>query len=195
VGSDYIAELTASHIVPSVLVGYSGGGLTALEMAAQLEATGAAVRLVVMLDTEAPDLPRPTRTQRAVRRLEPGVVPFATFVHQWQRDRRQRRRGQLTDLERDLEGLVDIGSVADIVYRNAIVPPIHAPVLLVRAATKTRPWDLGWSRHIGGRFAVEDVPGDHVTMLRPPQVAHVARAIRIATVHADGDVAHLVAAR
>jgi amino acid adenylation domain-containing protein len=194
-GSDYIAELTASHIVPSVLVGYSGGGLTALEMAAQLEATGAAVRLVVMLDTEAPDLPRPTRTQRAVRRLEPGVVPFATFVHQWQRDRRQRRRGQLTDLERDLEGLVDIGSVADIVYRNAIVPPIHAPVLLVRAATKTRPWDLGWSRHIGGRFAVEDVPGDHVTMLRPPQVAHVARAIRIATVHADGDVAHLVAAR
>jgi amino acid adenylation domain-containing protein len=182
---DYLSELAAANIMPSVLVGYSGGGLTVLEMAHRLEAEGRPPSLVILLDTEAPDLAPPTRLQRGLRRLEPGIVSFASFTRQWARDRKVHAAGQLTELERDLDGLVDIGAVADIVYRNATIQPIASPILLIRAATRTRPWDLGWSRRVTGRFAVIDVPGDHVTMLRPPQVQHVAKAIRIATVQAD----------
>ena len=51
---DYLAELrTVQPHGPYLLGGFSGGGITAYEMARQLLAEGESVPLIVMLDTPA----------------------------------------------------------------------------------------------------------------------------------------------
>jgi thioesterase domain-containing protein len=34
--------------------------------------------------------------------------------------------------------------------------------------------DLGWSKYVTGPVTVVDVPGDHLSMIRPPHVATLA---------------------
>ena len=65
--ADYIAELrTVQPHGPYLLGGFSGGGITAYEMARQLEADGEEVALLVMLDTPLPMRPPLTRRDRAL---------------------------------------------------------------------------------------------------------------------------------
>ena len=60
--ADYIAELrTVQPHGPYLLGGFSGGGITAYEMARQLEADGEEVALLVMLDTPLPMRPALSR--------------------------------------------------------------------------------------------------------------------------------------
>ncbi len=60
--ADYIAELRqVQPHGPYLLGGFSGGGLTAWEMAQQLEAAGEEVALLVLLDTPLPHATRPCR--------------------------------------------------------------------------------------------------------------------------------------
>jgi len=68
--------------------------------------------------------------------------------------------------------------------------PIDAPVTLFRsrelqpdqlvaetAAQVRAEADLGWERYVNEEVEVRIVPGDHLTMMRPPQVASLARSI------------------
>ncbi|MCX7178859.1 MAG: alpha/beta fold hydrolase [Proteobacteria bacterium] len=44
--------------------------------------------------------------------------------------------------------------------------------------------ELGWTDYIRCRLVVEDVPGDHLTMMRPPQVAKLAAILETYLEHA-----------
>jgi amino acid adenylation domain-containing protein len=167
---DYLTELADAAIEPTVIIGYSGGGLTAREMAYQRALAGLPTRLVVVLDTEAPLVTRPTPLARAWRRLEDGPVSFVRFTTRW--------------LHRHVSGPAETASLSaavadqvEEVYDAAPSRRIETPMLVVRAWTRTRPWDLGWSAIHDGPLHVVDVGGDHVTMLRAPHAAAVAKAI------------------
>jgi acyl carrier protein len=78
---DYLVELRrAQPAGPYLLGGFSGGGITALEMAHQLLAAGEEVALLAMLDTQLPCPPVLSMNERArilwqrVRRRGPSAV-------------------------------------------------------------------------------------------------------------------------
>src|SRR5262249_52484956 len=96
---DYIAELrTVQATGPYLLGGFSGGGITAYEMARQLMAAGETIALLVLLDTPLPRNPtlgsldrwrlhlHGFRQRGASHLLDWGRSPY-----EWEPNRRPRR--------------------------------------------------------------------------------------------------------
>jgi thioesterase domain-containing protein len=156
-----------------VLVGYSGGGLIAIEMARRLSAAGSAVRSVVLLDTALPGPDRASRARRLVRRAQDEGRDLPRFVRQRTAAaaRRRLRRPAPED------ELVDLGPHFDAADAAHRLLPYSGAVTLIRARTWTEPADLGWSPFLTGPVTLHDVRGGHVRMLLPPHVDEVARIL------------------
>ena len=94
---DYLAEMRAVQPDgPYLLGGFSGGGITAFEMAQQLHAVGEEVGILVFLDTIPPTGPTLNAIERAKiqreRLAEKGlgyVKEWATNRVRWERERRR----------------------------------------------------------------------------------------------------------
>ena len=190
---------------PSVLGGWSSGGVIAFEMARQLEAAGSPVRQVLVLDSPAPvpaagtpvdeagllawfleDLDRGFDAERdgpALRRALAGAPPDELL-------------GRALDLA---GGGLDAGELAPVLavfrtvvtacrgYRPAV---IAADIAVLRAAEgrvtefdghpfAARP-DWGWAGLTRGRVTTATVPGTHHTLLAEANVGAVAAALRAA---------------
>ena len=200
--TDYIAELrTVQPRGPYLLGGFSGGGLTAFEMARQLRAQGEEVGLLVLLDTPLPRRPglRPMdRVRIQVQNLrEQGFGYFWSWFRnrvRWEWGKVSRRMGWTVEADdADRFQSVAVGNA----FRAALLrhQMVHEPVdaLLLRPVLD-RHYRLG-----GGRFAsrgreivapdnfwtplvrslqVVEVPGDHDSMVLEPNVRALARELR-----------------
>ena len=181
---------------PYLVAGFSGGGLTALEIARQLQADGEGVARLVMLDTPVPMRPTLTRKDRLmiraaeIRREGPG------FLSRWLRERLAYERSRRQQLpQADSAG-----------FHNAA---IHAAFLGALPQFEMRVWDgpvtlyrprldrqfkVSGGMHVSTareyvfednlwspwmpELTVVEVPGDHDSMVLEPCVRVLADRMR-----------------
>ena len=185
----YIAALRQVQAAgPYRLLGYSLGGLLALEMARQLADRGEVLDLLAVLDTLA--LPIESRTRdfaeilfdlsgehpslsvESLRTLEPEAQ-FAYFVEK-------------ANTEKFLPGLdletvrryARAGKVHNQARHSYVLRPYPGRIVLFRATSghvlHCPDPSLGWSRLAVGGLEVQDVPGSHDLMIQSPHVQILA---------------------
>lgn len=191
--ADYLAEIRqVQPDGPYLFGGFSGGGITAYEMAQQVTAQGGEVALMCMLDTPLPERPRLSRRDKAliklaeIRRKGPGYVKeWAMNRLEWELRKRQVRGD-------DAQGFNN--HKIEAAFRTAVaqyeVKPWGGPLLLFRPPLD-RHWkvsnghwvsaareyvfpDNQW-RQWAPNVQVVEVPGDHDSMVLDPNVAALAR--------------------
>jgi thioesterase domain-containing protein len=200
--SDYLAEVRRMQPHgPYLLGGFSGGGITAYEMAQQLLADGEEVALLAMLDTALPRAPVLTANERArihwdrIRRRGPA------YLTEWARNT---SRWELAQLAKRLRGndaehmpsefrSEEIGAA----FRRALaryelrpypgVVTLFRPKLDIahvlgpgRMTNSQREFvfhDNGWGPY-AARVDVHEVPGDHDSLVLEPNVRVLAAKLR-----------------
>ena len=202
--ADHIAELrTVQPHGPYLLGGFSGGGITAYEMARQLRAAGEEVALLVLLDTPLPGkdvvgLVDRLRIQwQRLARQGPGYLwRWARSRWQWELARLRRRLGRGDDAAAAPSGAFHSQAI-EAAFRGALavyrVEPQPLAAWLFRPALD-RTYDLGGGRHANrarelvlpdngwtpylADLRVVEVPGDHDSMVLEPNVRSLAAQLR-----------------
>ena len=204
---DYLAEIRqVQPRGPYLIGGFSGGGITAYEMARQLKEAGEAVAALIMLDTP---LPRPralTRQDRMMLQLLRFREKGVTYPIEWA------RRRILWEIERRKAVEFEVSTDE---FHNA---EIRAGFLSAVGKYQVQPWDgkitlfrppLSKRYQVApGRYVNEDreyedpanewdqyapnleifeVPGDHDSMVLEPNVRVLAARIRTVLQKADSD--------
>jgi len=197
---DYIAEIRAVQPHgPYMLGGFSGGGITALEIAQQLQAAGDQVSLLVMLDT-----PLPVRRTLALadrlliqwQELREGGIGY---VMRWAGNR---LRWEIAKRK----GTTNTAQETDHDFHNAAIEAafMHSvlcyklrkwagPLVLFRPPLVGK-WQVAASRLISSerayvthdndwgdwaeRLEVHEVPGDHDSMVLEPNVRVLAAGMK-----------------
>ena len=195
----YLAEMKQVQPEgPYYIGGFSGGGVTAYEMAQQLESAGETVGLLVMLDTPAPDQPS-------------GLGMVDKMVLQWQNLKQHgvqswmdilRRRLSKSEKGDDNAAGADpaefrselVGEAFLEALRHYRVPPYDGVVHLFRPEPvvvyqlpggKRLTWDRThiddlnhWGPHVKGIIKTHVVPGDHDSMVLEPNVRVLGSVLR-----------------
>ena len=194
--ADYIAEMRqVQPHGPYYLSGFSGGGITAYEIAQQLDAAGDEVAVMALLDTPLPVRQTLTVPDKMLIKLQEIRKKGGGYLLEWARNRVQweitRRRDQgAPGVE---TGAFDNAGVAQ-AFRHAAatyqVQPWQGPITLLRPRLD-RHWkvsrgqwvsrereyvhsDNQWTR-LAPRLEVIEVPGDHDSMVLMPNVSALAR--------------------
>ncbi|WP_444547642.1 amino acid adenylation domain-containing protein [Sorangium atrum] len=168
----YLQELRAVQPEgPYLLGGHSAGGVIAYEMAQQLLAEGQKAQLL-LLDTGS--------LASARRRSIEGAEDMVQQMSALQETAPKAYEGFVAALQEDTPFRAIVLSTwrAMTLYEPR---PTQASVLFVRAREQLEAEsdDVGyWMNLTRGPFAMHQVPGNHFTMMEPPQVASVARVIR-----------------
>ena len=209
--TDYIAELRQVQPQgPYLLGGFSGGGLTAWEMARQLEAAGEEVSLLVLLDTPLPVRPSLTRPDKALIKLAelrekgPGyLVEWAKTRWEWEKTKRlapeaagtaQFHNAEIEAAFRAAIGIYDLPqrSGATVMYR----PPLDRKWQVTNGRWVSSAKEYVFPDNDLTRFApalqVVEVPGDHDSMVLEPNVRVLAARMRAAIAEADGGPGRVV---
>ncbi|WP_437590514.1 amino acid adenylation domain-containing protein [Sorangium sp. So ce1000] len=169
----YLRELRAVQPEgPYLLGGHSAGGVIAYEMAQQLLAEGERAQLL-LLDTGSP---------ASARRMSiEGVDDMLREMLGFQEEAPKAYQGFAAALQEDAPFRAIVLSTwrAMTLYEPR---PTQASVLFARAREQlgaSESDDVGyWMNLTRGSFVMHQVPGNHFTMMEPPQVAAVARVIR-----------------
>ena len=192
---------------PYLLAGFSGGGLTALEIARQLDAAGEAIGRLVMLDTPIPMRPVLSRRDRLLIRAAELREGGLGFLRDWARARWRYARAQ-----RRGGGADDTGGNGPAFHNESIRAAFVAalpgfrmakwdgPVTLYRPRLDRRFAVSGgrfvstgreyvfddnlWSPWLGD-LTIEEVPGDHDSMVLEPCVRVLATRMRKTLAEAD----------
>ncbi len=198
IASELVAGIrSVARTGPYYVLGYSGGGLIAYEIAQQLKKSGDELALLGMLDTYRPGYP--------------GLLPLRTrFIRHFRKlgrlDRAERGRyvldraraavrrlglSMLSSRPRTHNGsetpsaAVQIDSTAWRELRRRYRPAIyHGRVELFTAESPD--WlgsdfsdaTLGWGALVKGELNVHRIRGQHMEMIKPPSVADLAEEIR-----------------
>lgn len=194
-----LPSLAAAHLAairrvqplgPYYLLGWSVGGVIALEVARQLRVLGEQVRRVALLDSYAPAVLRTlTADQHDPMRafawdlaeaagLDPAtVLPSVLPVHPEALLELPVLREPLAGLgaERVKQAYAVFVTIMTAVGRHQPAPA-DCPVTLFRAATWAGLPGHGWPGMIR-RLGIKDVPGRHGTMLLSPNVTVLAHEI------------------
>lgn len=161
---------------PYRLVGYSGGGIVAIEMARALRGAGQDVALLALIDTFAPDLRARTRREQwegRMRRLRRLGLGYAT---RWCNERARSLGRTLVGRPAPtatVEGLIDMTPAFDAALARYKLQPYDGDAVVFRAAVDDydiHPPDLGWRSWVTGRLEVVRVAGDHQSMTCEPAV-------------------------
>lgn len=209
---DYIAELREVQPQgPYLLGGFSGGGLTAYEMARQLRAAGQEVAMLVMLDTPLPMREPLSRNDRLMIRLGEIREGGFGFVKTWLGDRiryeiGRRRKSQALEAGAEASD----GAFHDLAIEAAFLSWLpgmtltewDGPVAMFRPPLDPR-WKVSGGRHVTTariymledngwsawmpNLRVVEVPGDHDSMVLEPNVRRMASVLREILREADGD--------
>ncbi|MEZ5750573.1 MAG: SDR family NAD(P)-dependent oxidoreductase [Paracoccaceae bacterium] len=204
---DYLAEVRQIQPHgPYLLGGFSGGGLTALEMARILRAEGEEVKLLTMLDTPLPLRPELSRQDKAMIKLHEFRRKGLGYFSEWAQARRDWKETQARMAE-EAAGEADSGfhnRAIETAFRNALphvaTTPYDGKVALFRP-----PLDLHW-KVTGGRWvshakeyvyadndwsqfmpalSVHEVPGDHDSMVLEPNVRVMASKLKALIAEVD----------
>jgi acyl transferase domain-containing protein/thioesterase domain-containing protein len=214
---DYITEIRAVQPHgPYLLGGFSGGGITAYEIAQQLRSQGEEIALLVFLDTPLPTQPELTirdrleiQWQRLSREGVGYVSAWARDRLDWELSRLRRRFGAREPLpaERFHDEAIEAAFRAAL-PRYAMKPyagrvTLFRPRLEVayrlsgdRWLSATRQFlyeDNGWTTLVRD-LAVYEVPGDHDSMVLEPNVRVLAEKLRACIERAEGEAQTLRAA-
>ena len=177
--AEHLADLLISqhHGAPFLLGGWCADGLTAYEVGRALVGKGESVSVVVLFDAVNPDYYREVRslvhsagrTMTSLRRIFESAPAGNLFV-------------RMTGLMKALGLLVRrLGRrIVDTYKSEYRSTPVSFPLAVVRPAATSaleKP-DLGWSRACGGSVAVVEVPGDHASIFREPNVQVVGWKVR-----------------
>ncbi|MGH3681953.1 MAG: alpha/beta fold hydrolase, partial [Natronosporangium sp.] len=186
----YLPDVRARQTTgPYLLGGWSMGGLVAYEMAQQLVAAGEQVGLLVLVDTPTPELIGELPDQAAaLARVLDGVVPvdLGRLRAMPARERlryvlaeAERRQVVPPGMDRDrAEHLFEVFAAHIEAVRRYQPRPFGGPVRLLRAihSEVTAP-DYGWGELLTGRWETIDVPGNHETVVWPPNVQRLAEVL------------------
>lgn len=185
---------------PWTLLGYSMGGLLAIEVARQSRERSVAIDRIILLDTRTEVHPESDDLDFALRALLFRALKVDLDV-EWLRSLDEAERARVL-LERSVEaGTIPpdfdperLRRMVDM-YRHNLTAlsgyrlehlDLDLDVMRVEdralEADDPLPEDLGWSAHTDGVVRVHAVPGDHFTMVDPENAAGLARAID-ATAH------------
>ncbi len=182
----YLGELALDGVFNDalgVLIGYSGGGIIAAEMVAQLHDSGSPTPLVVALDTDLPSRAPMSRQAHWKNLLLNIAERGPSMLGVWWRVRKSRvaeqaRRDGLR-AEAAQHGYVDIqGHLEGVLaaYRPRLVPSNFGLVRVTEESPSERP-DFGWARFVRGRFAERTTKGDHFSILEQPRLDGLVGAI------------------
>jgi acyl-CoA synthetase (AMP-forming)/AMP-acid ligase II/thioesterase domain-containing protein len=193
---------------PYFVGGYCFGGVVSYEMARQLAAAGEPVALVAVFEGFAPTVlgsPRPRWTRERLAQFAANLPGWLEdyralgLAHAWRRARHVGRQ-----LARQAGRRLGIGQplrLDEIVASAEALPPRRQAVMAAHLAASRayRPGPYpgrvtlfnvrhqsllldpdprrGWQR-LAGEVAIQRVDGSHHTILQPPHVASLARALR-----------------
>jgi len=199
---DYLEEVrSVQPHGPYLLGGFSGGGITAYEMARQLMADGEEVAMLVLLDTPLPTKGVVGRKDRLKIQWQRLRQQGPAYIGRWLKNRVQWELGRLRDRFGDQqesdEPVAFHSEAIEAAFRSALsvyeVQPLPVRAWLFRPVLDTM-YDLG-----GGRFAdvdrelvlpdngwtqyvkeltVIETPGDHDGMVLEPNVRSLANVMR-----------------
>jgi thioesterase domain-containing protein/acyl carrier protein len=167
----YVAAIRAAAPGPYTLLGWSSGGVIALEMAAQLEAMGETVTRLIVLDAPAPTDP------------PPGPVDQPTMRDWFKED-----TAGAESLAAELHHVYPVFAQVVNACRSYAPATVSADVVLIRARDglvseyaahpQTASADWGWSGRTRGAVRARVVAGTHHSLFSPPYIDEVAAALR-----------------
>ncbi len=200
----YLDEIrTVQPEGPYLLGGFSGGGVTAYEMARQIVAAGDRVGMLAMLDTPVPQRPPLGARDRARIQLDEIQKRGPRYFGEWVEKRaeweitRIRRRFEPRDAETDRGTAEFHNEKMEAAFRAALgrysLARYDGEVILYRPRLVPR-WsfadgtmidkdrhymsaDNGWTPWVRGLDVIE-VPGDHDAMVLEPNVRVLAKRMR-----------------
>lgn len=182
----YLAEIRAVQPRgPYVLAGYSGGGVTAYEMAQRLRSTGDAASVVIFIDTLQPAINSDAPFRRLIRFVEASRAQGLGYLTKRLTEEARNRVHQLTrrpaadasDYFADTLGYVDLSEHFIRITAEYQAQQYDGEVVLVRAPTRAYSRDLGW-QDVVPNLQVSIVGGDHLSMMEEPNVSVLAARIR-----------------
>ena len=209
---DYIAEIRqVQPRGPYMLGGFSGGGITAYEIAQQLTEAGEEVAALVMLDTPLPqrrELSRADRIAIQMQELKAGgfAYPFKWLARRIRWEIAKRRQNVDDDGDSPVfhNAAIEAAFLASVAGYH--LQPWQSPLTLFRPPLVGK-WRLGGGRLVNSERAyvtpdndwtewapelqVFEVPGDHDSMVLEPNVRVLAA--RMGKVIEAADRAQLVA--
>ncbi|SDW24382.1 type I polyketide synthase [Roseicitreum antarcticum] len=205
---DYIAEMRqVQPHGPYLLGGFSGGGITAYEIARQLEALGEEVALLVMLDTPLPQRPELTRRDRISIKLAEFGRKGPRYILEWARKRIAWEKSRRADAPVDVAPDTFHDTAIEAAFRHALGqydlapwdgnlhlfrPPLdhHWKVSDGRWVSRQKEYvfaDNDWTR-FAPNLSVYEVPGDHDSMVLEPNVRVLAARMRRLMADAEPEI-------
>jgi acyl transferase domain-containing protein/thioesterase domain-containing protein/acyl carrier protein len=190
----YLREIKAVQPVgPYHLAGYSFGGIVTFEMAQQLRANGEDVGLLALLDSELrfwefaqESLSVTNRLKHWASRLTFFLAGPAGPAHLWGAMRIKSHRALLRafrtvgrPLPRVMGDIQDANWFAAANYK----PKVYRGKLVLVRCSEVSVSDrggplLGWGELAAG-IDVREIPGNHDTIVKEPNVGHLAAALRL----------------
>jgi acyl transferase domain-containing protein/thioesterase domain-containing protein len=197
---DYLAELrTVQPEGPYYLGGFSGGGITAYEMARQLRAEGQSIAALILLDTPLPSRDPISRLDKLSihwqRIRQQGLSYGYRWIKnriQWELDQRAKQAGPRGGDQHQFHDEVIEAAFRAALGRYAVTPypdeltlfrPRLPVVYTLSGGRRANQWrevifeDNGWSRYCQ-QVSVHEVPGDHDSMVLEPNVRVLAARLR-----------------
>ena len=195
---DYVSEIRqVQPNGPYLLSGFSGGGITAYEIARQLEAEGDTVAVLAMLDTPLPVRPALSRRDKALIKLQEfrrkGFSYFGEWAANrlaWEVSKRAAQTPEPTAAQFNNTKIEQAFRQAVAAYRtpdwsgNLVLfrPPLdrHWKVSRGQYVSAEREYvmhDNDWTRHAPNLTVIE-VPGDHDSMVLAPNVRVLAAKLQ-----------------
>ncbi len=185
----YLAEIIRHNPSgPYLLAGYSFGGYVAMEINKQMAAMGKQVEKLIMFDTNAEKSEYKDWYFILPKKVKRNVPKFFSFLkssllntgeNYWNQPKNP-ADGFLSKyfLKKETKSFYQlIKKIKDkhlIAFRNYNMEPFNGKVYLYKAQICVHyVYDnefLGWKKYALGGVEVLNVPGDHLTMLRPPHV-------------------------
>ena len=181
---------------PYYLMGWSFGGVMALEVARRLEARGLKVQLVMLLDTRCPGSAGPIKrtTAEMIEHLRRHLAPMSVrektaFISNLVLNK---LRSYLPQKKQNFEPYPydpvtkRMMEATVIVARQYQLSPYDGNVALFRIedreyrmgfSYKPEP-TFGWSKWIRGRLELITIAGDHESLIAEPYASHVSEKIR-----------------
>ena len=197
--ADYIAEMRqVQPHGPYMVGGFSGGGITAYEIAQQLRAAGEEVSLLVMLDTPLPvrrPLSKADRMEIQKQELKAGglgyIARWATNRIKWELAKRRGTQDAPQPSHSFHNAQIEPALLTSVAKYQ--VRPWDGPLALFRPPLVGK-WQVGpgrwvnserayvlddndWTQH-APQIEVYEVPGDHDSMVLEPNVRVLAARIR-----------------
>jgi amino acid adenylation domain-containing protein len=177
IASYYIAQIDAMHSGPYALLGYSFGGVVAVEMAQQLSARAGLVPLVVLIDAEYPEgckvaenfVERLGRYRYHLKKIVLGPDRFGHIIERL-KDRFVRNAYRTAAVVGKAlpQPSQDIFGRQEMAGHNYRAKPYARRVYLLKAESANRPFfsggpELGW-KGILTDLVIYMMPGDHNTI-------------------------------